>query len=200
MSSTDTYTITMAHTRDADFVGCRGGQKIKFSGHSGKPLILIIGDNVRIEDDVKIAVGGTVVLGDNVTLHNHVTIHGKGDCTIGENSWVAQYTALDATGDLEIGKDCCIGFSCQIWSHVCRVPQVVNNLFPNRYAKTVLKDRVWLQGGLITINPGVTIGEDCVIFSQSVVNLDTTPGQVYGGAPAKRLYKYSLDTFHPDNG
>lgn len=163
---------------------------VKFSGHSGKSLHLIVGDNVHIEDGVRIAVGGTVRIGDNVTLHNHVTIHGNGDCTIDTGTWIAQYTSLDATGNLEIGKDCCIGFSCQIWSHVCRVPQVNNTHFPDRYIKTILKDRVWLQGGLITINPGVILGEDCVILSQSVVNNSTLPGYVYGGSPAHMISTY----------
>ena len=166
------------------------GDNVKFSGFNDQKLKLIIGDDVRIEDDVRIVVGGTVILSDNVTLHNHVTIHGGGgDCSIGARTWIAQYTALDATGGLEIGEDCCIGFNCQIWSHVCRVPYLENMRF-YKYAKTVIRDRVWLQGGLITINPGVVLGEDCVIFSQSVVNHDTLPKKVYGGIPAKLIKKF----------
>ena len=165
------------------------GDNVKFFGFPGKKLTLIIGKDVRIEDDVRIVAGGTVVLSNNVTLHNHVTIHGGGYCFIGPGTWIAQYTTLDTTGDLEIGEDCCIGFNCQIWSHVCRVPRLKNMRFYGR-AKTILKDRVWLQGGLITINLGVTIGEDCVIFSQSVVNHDTLPNKVYGGIPAKLIEKF----------
>jgi len=166
------------------------GDNIKFASFGEHKLVLIIGDNVRIEDDVRIVAGGTVTLSDGIILHNHVTIHGGGSCFIGPRTWVAQYTALDATGDLEIGEDCCIGFNCQIWSHVCRVPQLPDIRF-HKYARTVLKDRVWLMGGLITINPGVIVGEDCVIFSQSVVNQDTLPRSVYGGIPAKLIKKYS---------
>jgi len=165
------------------------GDRVKFSGFRGQQLTLIIGDNVRIEDDVRIIAGGVVILSNDVILHNHVAIHGGGSCFIGPRTWVAQYTALDATGDLEIGEDCCIGFNCQIWSHVARVPSLPNIRFHSR-AKTVLKDRVWLMGGLITINPGVIVGEGCVIFSQSVVNKDTLPNKVYGGIPAKLIKKY----------
>ena len=171
------------------------GDDVRFSGSNGQKLSLIIGDNVRIEDNVKIAGGGTVILSNNVTLHNHVTVLGKGNCFIGSGTWVAQYTLLDCEGDLEIGQDCCIGYNCQIWSHVCRVPHLENMRFHGR-AKTILKDRVWLQGGLITINPGVTIGEDCVIFSQSVVNHDTLPNKVYGGIPAKLIKKFDSPYIH----
>ncbi|KKN00655.1 hypothetical protein LCGC14_1135670 [marine sediment metagenome] len=167
----------------------RIGDNVKFSGFKDQKLSLIIGNGVRIEDDVRIIGGGIVTLSDNVTLHNHVSILGTGDCFIGQNTWVAQYTSLDCEGNLEIGRDCCIGYSCQIWSHVCRVPHLENMRFHGR-AKTVIKDRVWLQGGLITINPGVVLGEDCVIFSQSVVNHDTLPKKVYGGIPAKLIKKF----------
>jgi len=162
---------------------------VKFSGFKDQKLSLIIGDNVHIEDDVRIIVGGTVILSNNVTLHNHVSILGRNECYIGPRTWIAQYTSLDCEGGLEIGRDCCIGYNCQIWSHVCRVPTLPNIKFHSR-AKTIIKDRAWLQGGLITINPGVIIGEDCVIFSQSVVNHNTLPGRVYGGIPAKIIKKY----------
>jgi len=165
------------------------GNNVEFSGFKDQELTLIIGENVRIEDNVRIIGGGTVVLSNNVTLHNHVSILGTGDCWIGPNTWIAQYTSLDCEGGLEIGRDCCIGYSCQIWSHVCRVPRLENIRFYGR-KKTVIKDRVWLQGGLITINPGVVLEEDCVIFSQSVVNHDTLAKKVYGGIPAKLIKKF----------
>lgn len=165
------------------------GDNVKFSGFNNQKLTLIIGENVSIEDDVRIITGGTVVLSNNITLHNHVSILGTGNCFIGPRTWIAQYTTLDCEGDLEIGEDCCIGYNCQIWSHVCRVPHLENMRFHGR-AKTIIKDRVWLQGGLITINPGVVLGEDCVIFSQSVVNHDTCPKKVYGGIPAKLIEKF----------
>jgi len=166
------------------------GDNVKFSGFKDQKLTLIIGDNVCIEDNVRIVGGDTILLSNNVTLHNHISILGKGYCFIGPNTWVAQYTLLDCTGGLEIGSNCCIGYNCQIWSHVYRVPQLPNVRFHSE-KKTILKDRVWLMGGLITINPGVTIGEDCVIFSQSVVNQSTLPKKVYGGIPAKLIKKYS---------
>lgn len=171
------------------------GDNVKFSGFNDQKLSLIIGDNVCIEDDVRIIAGGTVILSNNIILHNHVSILGAGNCFIGPQTWIAQYTALDCEGGLEIGQDCCIGYNCQIWSHVCRVPHLENMRFHSR-AKTIIKDRVWLQGGLITINPGVVLGEDCVIFSQSVVNHDTLPKKVYGGIPAKLIEKFDSPYNH----
>lgn len=165
--------------------------QIRTFAKKGSQLTLQIGENVRIGDGVQIIADGPIILKDNVTLHNHVSILGPGPCTIGKNSWIAQYTVLDTTGGLEIGEDCCIGYNCQIWSHLQRVPQIPNMKFPNSRKKTVLKNRVWLMGGLITVSPGVTIENDCIVFSNSVVSHSTEPNKVYAGIPAKVVDKYN---------
>ena len=117
------------------------GDNVKFASFNNQKLSLIIGNNVRIEDNVRIIGGGTVILSNNVTLHNNVSILGSRSCFIGPNTWIAQYTLLDCEGDLEIGQDCCIGYNCQIWSHVCRVPCLKNIRFHGR-KKTIIKDRI----------------------------------------------------------
>ncbi len=157
----------------------------------GHELQFQVGQNVEFHNDVRIICDGPLVIGDNVTLHNHVSILGPGPVFIGENTWIAQYTALDAHGGLEIGKDCCIGYNCQIWSHRQRVPAIVDSKFPDMKKKTVLKNRVWLLGGLITVQPGVTIEEDCVIFNNSVVTKSTEKGVVYAGTPAVPCPEYT---------
>jgi acetyltransferase-like isoleucine patch superfamily enzyme len=168
---------------------CLFGKDVIISGFKKQPTSIHIGQNVRFMDYVRICLDGNLVIEDGVTLHNHVSIIGSGDCYIKKNTWIAQYTSLDCEGGLEIGEDCCIGFNCQIWSHVCRVPRLKNIRF-HSIKKTTIKDRVWLMGGLITIAPGVTIEDDCVIFSNSVVSKDTEPNKVYAGIPAKIIEKY----------
>ena len=182
----------MIKNNNAILIGCDDvtfGDRVEISGWKGQQLTLIIGKGVRIENDVRIIAGGTVTLSDEVTLHNHVAILGPGDCYIGPRTWVAQHTLLDATGDLEIGADCCIEYNCLIWSHVSRVPKIPEHSFYT-IKKTIIKDKVWLMGGLITINPGVTLGEGCIIFANSVVTKDTLPYKVYGGIPIKLVEKY----------
>ena len=153
----------------------------------GHELQLQVGSNVQFHNDVRIICDGPLIIGDNVTLHNHVSILGAGPVFIGNNTWIGQYTMLDSQGGLEIGEDCCIGYNCQIWSHRKRVPSIEGNKFPDMKRKTILKDRVWLLGGLTTVQPGVTIEEDCVIFNNSVVTKSTKKGIIYAGIPAKRL-------------
>lgn len=166
------------------------GDYVHIKGFKDNPLQIYIGHGVRIGDHVRIAVGGKVIIEDGVTLHNHVSILGNGDCHIRHGSWIAQYTALDCEGGLEIGENCCIGFHCQIWSHVKRAPYLPGYRFESK-KKTIIGDRAWLMGGMITVSPGVHIGHDSIIFSNSVVSHDTEPSRVYAGIPAKKLDQYS---------
>ena len=56
--------------------------------------------------------------------------------------------------------------------------------FDLEYAKPVtIGDNVWMGGGVI-INPGVTVGNDVVIASGSVVVKDVPSHVIIGGNPA----------------
>ena len=185
----------MIRGKNVEVVGFIGngteiGENVKFEGFGAGVLQLKIGENVRIDDNVRIIASGLVALEDNVTLHHHVTILGPGNCFIDKNTWIAQYTVLDATGDLEIGKNCCIGYNCQIWSHRGRVPKLgeyayQTSRYPDFKKKTIIGDDVWLMGGLITISPGVHLGRGSVVLSNSVVTESTKICRTYAGAPAK---------------
>ena len=49
-----------------------------------------------------------------------------------------------------------------------------------------IKSGCWL-GARVTVLPGVTIQEGCVVAAGSIVTCDTTPNGLYAGAPAKRV-------------
>lgn len=48
----------------------------------------------------------------------------------------------------------------------------------------VIKNGSWI-GARVTILPGVTVGEGCIIAAGSVVTKDCLPNTMYGGVPAK---------------
>ena len=76
--------------------------------------------------------------------------------------------------------------------------RVLENLYP--------EDRPYLKFGAVhvgkntfigaraLINPGVTIGDNCVIAAGSVVTKNVPSGEIWGGAPAKRLM--SIEQYH----
>jgi maltose O-acetyltransferase len=45
---------------------------------------------------------------------------------------------------------------------------------------------VWM-GARVTVLPGVTVGDGCVIAAGAVVTKDCEPGGVYAGLPARRI-------------
>lgn len=49
-----------------------------------------------------------------------------------------------------------------------------------------IKSGCWL-GARVTVLPGVTIQDGCVVAAGSIVTRDTTPNGLYTGAPAKRV-------------
>jgi acetyltransferase-like isoleucine patch superfamily enzyme len=146
--------------------------------------------NVQIRD---------VEFGENVTVIQPVNIYG---CKIGKDSFVGPF--------VEIQKDVIIGDRCKIQSHafVCELVSIgndcvvshgvmfINDLFKtggpakgNRdlWKSTVIGNNVSI-GTNSTILP-VTICDNVVIGSGSVVTKDITVPGIYAGNPAKLLRK-----------
>lgn len=64
-------------------------------------------------------------------------------------------------------------------------------------------DRVWI-GASVTVLPGVTIGDDCIIGAGSVVNRDIPSGVIAAGNPARVIRKITSEDrkkypIHPDD-
>ena len=85
-----------------------------------------------------------------------------------------------------------IGAACQIASRV-QFLTATHPIDPAprragwEYAEPIaVGDNVWLGGGVI-VNPGVTIGDDTVVGSGSVVTKDLPAGVVAAGVPARVL-------------
>ncbi|RDY26925.1 glucohydrolase [Romboutsia weinsteinii] len=104
--------------------------------------------------------------------------------TWGDNSY-ANYnlTVLDCT-TVRVGNNVLIGPNVNLFTagHPVDVEMRVDGL---EFAKPItIGDNVWICGG-VTVNPGVTIGENSVIASGSVVTKDIPKNVVAGGNPCK---------------
>ncbi len=62
------------------------------------------------------------------------------------------------------------------------------SLFPLPAAPIFIGNNTWIGSSCI-IAPGVTIGECCIIATNSYVNEDVPPYSIYGGNPAKLIRK-----------
>ena len=56
----------------------------------------------------------------------------------------------------------------------------------DKYGRIVIKDNCNI-GWNVTIMPGVTIGENCVIAAGAVVTKDVPPNSIVGGVPARMI-------------
>ena len=84
------------------------------------------------------------------------------------------------------GDNVFIGPNCNFYT-ACHPLDVKSRNIGLEYAKPItIGDNVWL-GGNVTILPGVTIGNNCVIGAGSVLTKDVPPNTVYAGNPARKI-------------
>lgn len=102
---------------------------------------------------------------------------------IGKGSYVYKNVYLDIRrGQIIIGKNVHITRGCTIISHIGFMPQ--------KDKPTIIEDNVLVMFNS-TIFPGVTIGENSVIYPGSVVTKDIPPGVIVMGNPGKIIGKKS---------
>ena len=146
-----------------------------------------------IADDVK--------LGENVKLANFINLYG---CSIGDHTKIGTF--------VEVQKNASIGSNCKIQSHtfICEGVTIeddvfighgvtfINDKYPRatngngalqseadwKVAPTIVKKGASIGSGA-TILCNVTIGEEAIIGSGSVVTRDVPPDTIVAGAPAR---------------
>jgi len=85
---------------------------------------------------------------------------------------------------IEIGKNCFIGPGTHIYTATHPADAEKRNAFICGGKPVKIGDNVWLAGR-VTINPGVTIGDNVIAASGSVIIKDVPPNVVVAGNPAK---------------
>ena len=152
-----------------------------------------------IADDVK--------LGENVKLAKYINLYG---CSIGDHTKIGTF--------VEVQKNARIGKYCKIQSHtfICEGVTIEDNVFVGhgvtfindkypratnvsgalqseadwKVAPTIVKKGASIGSGA-TILCSVTIGEQAIIGSGSVVTRDVPPYTIVAGNPAKIIRRIS---------
>ncbi len=134
---------------------------------------------------------GRLEIGPQAFLEPHVWLTGSADARIriGGGTFLNLCVQIAAVELVEIGEHCMFANGCFITDGNHRfddpdtpVPwQGFTTKGPTRVA-----DNVWC-GANVVITSGVTVGERCVIGSNSVVVEDLPPFSIAAGAPAKVL-------------
>ena len=87
-------------------------------------------------------------------------------------------------GTITIGAHCFIGPNCAIYTALHPLDKTRRDQGLEQAKPVVIQDHVWL-GGDVTILPGVTIGEGCVIGAKSVVTKSLPPYVLAYGNPCR---------------
>jgi len=135
-------------------------------------------------------VEGHVTLGDDCRFRNNVTLRtvGEGRIRFGNRSGCSWGVTVASAASIEVGDYSGMAEFC----YVCDYAPVLagNAVSPAEAARTARPIRIG-QGCFIGcrcyIGPGVTIGDGAVVGNHSVVLTDVGPGEIWVGAPARRI-------------
>ncbi|MGC9934784.1 maltose acetyltransferase domain-containing protein [Priestia aryabhattai] len=126
------------------------------------------GENVYIEPNIRVDYGYNIFVGENFSANF--------DCVM-----------LDVC-EVRFGDNCMLAPGVHVYTATHPLDPTERNS-GKEYAKPIIfGDNVWI-GGSAVINPGVSIGDNVVIASGSVVTKDVPNNIVVGGNPAKIIKK-----------
>jgi maltose O-acetyltransferase len=128
--------------------------------------------------------------------HNcHILVPQK--FSIGDHSSISSYTTIYATFGVTIGSNCLISSNCGIssYNHIQSSENRPGNINEDvNFSKpVVIGDNVWI-GMNACILPGVTIGNNSIIGSGSIVTKDVPANEIWVGNPAKFVKKLIINT------
>lgn len=162
--------------------GCRIGQDVIIKGYQSDDIDLIIGENVRIGNNVRIECP-EFSIGDYGVIHDNTIIYGQKHCRLGHNVWIGQNSVVNCTGGLTVGDNFGMGLYSSIYTHVAH-GDIMEGCRINEFDRevTIGKD-VWLIGA-VKISGMRNAGDKSVALDGSVITRDMKSNHIYGGAPA----------------
>jgi acetyltransferase-like isoleucine patch superfamily enzyme len=108
----------------------------------------------------------------------------KRNLKIGKYVYIGEGCIIDCSERVSIGDFTSIAAYSQVYTH-----STINNVTSGGeiIKKPVcIGEHTWI-GSLVTIYPGVNIGERVVVMPNSVVNIDLPDNTAWGGIPVERI-------------
>jgi acetyltransferase-like isoleucine patch superfamily enzyme len=168
-----------------------------------------VDDNVVIRDNVSILCRGTLkighhgIIGSGTTVQcNNLTIGswlyscdgleiGSGGCnskdsnvSIGNHVGIFERVLINPNSAVTIGDNCGIGREVQIWTHGAWLDPLAG--FPSDFGPVSIGANVWLPARCIVL-PNTSIGDNCVIGINSIINKSIPAGSFAAGCPVRVL-------------
>lgn len=108
----------------------------------------------------------------------------KDNLTIGKNVYIGEGCIIDCSEKLTIGANTHIGAYSQVYTHSRILDVTIGGGIITK--PVTIGEHVWI-GGLVTIYPGVKVGDRVAVLPNSVVNIDLPDNTVWGGIPVRRI-------------
>ncbi|HCM85210.1 MAG TPA: transferase [Enterococcus sp.] len=169
------------------------GKKVKLLDKSR----IMVGDNVRIEDQVIIDALSTegVVLGDRVKIGEYSKIIcsgtladlGKG-LIIGNDTSFAENSFFGAAGGISIGNDVIAGQNVRFHSENHNFSDTNKLIRLQGISRKGIKigNDVWIGSGVVFLD-GCEIGDGCIVAANSLVKDKFIDNSIIAGSPAKMI-------------
>jgi acetyltransferase-like isoleucine patch superfamily enzyme len=123
--------------------------------------------------------------GEGTQVYNSVQVYG--DVSIGRSTFVGAFCILDGGyAPMRIGDFVSISAGVHLYTHDTVLWSLTGGRAEKRTGSVMVGDRCYI-GSQAIIACGVTIGEQCVIASNSFVNENVPPRTVVAGAPARTI-------------
>lgn len=120
--------------------------------------------------------------GEGACVYNSTLV--MGDVTVGPHSWVGPFVFLDGGyAPVRIGEYCSISAAVHIYSHDTVLWSLSGGRADKRVGPVSIGDHCYI-GSQAIIGPGVTIGRQSVVATNSFVNRDVPERTIVGGCPA----------------
>ena len=112
-------------------------------------------------------------------------VFGRISVTYPENIEFGNNATLNEGVILGAGEKIIIHDECRISSHVViNTGGLLDNLADHYHKPVEIKKGTWLCTKVV-VNPGVTIGSNCIVYPGSIITKDIPDNVVVAGAPAK---------------
>jgi maltose O-acetyltransferase len=140
-------------------------------------------------------VGWAGVASDEGVILGHGIFFGGGRVRLGKCVFINTGAFLDGSGPIEIGDYVRLGprVTLLTGSHDYRRSTVRRWPFDPVVARPIVIERGCWLGVNVTVLPGVTVREGCVIAAGAVVVRSTEPNGLYAGNPARRIKDLPTD-------
>lgn len=135
-----------------------------------------------------------ITIEDGAFIDSSCTVIDPGGLILRRGAFVGKDGLIDAGGGVEIREAVRISYRCTIISNTHHISRSVwRRSVPGDRHRPVLIERGCWIGAAVTIYPGVTVREGCVVNAGAVVVSSTEPNGLYASPAAVRVKDLALE-------